>query len=134
MQNINTLTDIINFAAIWIDISVNLLSTFWANAPNWIKIFSIFLPIILFWISTQKREALMEIGDETTIVNAPYIRKAGHRSTVVGATDLFGNSIYTQPMAIGHGAKAGYGSIAIGANAGAGIQPNHSLDSTTPTE
>ena len=46
--------------------------------------------------------------------------KIGDRSVVIGATDARGNTILNQPMAIGNGACAGPGSIAIGANAGAG--------------
>jgi hypothetical protein len=47
----------------------------------------------------------------------------GDRSVVIGATDTNGNTILTQPMAVGYNAHAGPGSIAIGANAGAGVAP-----------
>jgi hypothetical protein len=76
----------------------------------------------------------MEIGDENVIIGAPYITKAGNRNVVLGATDLFGNCKYTQPMAIGYGAKAGPGSIVIGANAGAGIQTDRALAPTASTD
>jgi len=45
----------------------------------------------------------------------------GDRSVVIGATDSNGNTIITKPMAVGYNAQAGLDSIAIGANAGAGI-------------
>jgi len=44
----------------------------------------------------------------------------GDRSVVIGATDSNGNTILNQPIAVGYNAHAGPGSIAIGANAGAG--------------
>ena len=44
----------------------------------------------------------------------------GDGSVVIGPTDDRGNTIINQPMAVGRGAKAGPGSIAIGAGACAG--------------
>ena len=44
----------------------------------------------------------------------------GDGSTIVGATDNKGNTILNQEMAVGRGAQAGPGSIAIGAGASAG--------------
>ena len=44
----------------------------------------------------------------------------GDGSVVVGPTDSNHNTIINQSMALGRNAKAGPGSIAIGANAGAG--------------
>lgn len=46
----------------------------------------------------------------------------GEGSVVIGATDQFGNTIINQPMAVGRGACAGPGSIAIGAGAAAGSE------------
>ncbi|EKF9297375.1 hypothetical protein BOO91_20875 [Vibrio navarrensis] len=46
----------------------------------------------------------------------------GEGSVVIGATDQFGNTIINQPMAVGRGASAGPGSIAIGAGASAGSE------------
>jgi hypothetical protein len=37
--------------------------------------------------------------------------------------DAHGNTIINQPVAVGRGAYAGPGSIAIGAGAGAGMRP-----------
>ncbi|WP_157958604.1 hypothetical protein [Salinicola sp. CPA57] len=51
--------------------------------------------------------------------------QVGDRSVVIGATDERGNVILTNPMAIGHGARAGKGSIAIGSGAMAGVDQNH---------
>ncbi len=55
----------------------------------------------------------------------------GDRSVVIGATDSNGNTVITQPMAIGHNAQAGPGSIAIGANARAGVAPSTNVISDT---
>jgi hypothetical protein len=49
----------------------------------------------------------------------------GDGSVVIGATDERGNTIINQPMAVGRGAKAGPGSIAIGAGASAGSNLFH---------
>lgn len=51
----------------------------------------------------------------------------GDGSVVIGATDNRGNTIINQPMAVGRGAKAGPGSIAIGAGASAGSNLFHLL-------
>lgn len=65
----------------------------------------------------------LNVGDESVVVGrvAPNTR-VGNRSTIVGATDDRGNTILNTPMAIGHGAYAGPGSIAIGTGAGAGAK------------
>lgn len=60
------------------------------------------------------------IGDVTGTV--------GDGSVVIGPTDERGNTIITQPMAVGRGAKAGPGSIAIGAGASADSNLFHLLD------
>jgi hypothetical protein len=64
------------------------------------------------------------VGDNSVVYGrvSPNLR-VGNNSVVVGATDSNGNTIITQPMAVGAGAYAGPGSIAIGAGAGAGMRP-----------
>jgi len=52
----------------------------------------------------------------------------GDGSVVIGPTDNRGNTIINQPMAVGRGAKAGPGSIAIGAGACAGSDVLHLID------
>ncbi len=66
----------------------------------------------------------LDVGDESVVVGrvAPNTR-VGNRSTIVGATDDRGRTILNTPMAIGRGAYAGPGSIAIGTGAGAGARP-----------
>jgi hypothetical protein len=65
----------------------------------------------------------LSVGDESVVVGrvAPNTR-VGNRSTIVGATDDRGNTILNTPMAIGHGAYAGPGSVAIGTGAGSGAR------------
>lgn len=64
-------------------------------------------------------------GDFNTVYGNVPQNIHGFGNTIVGATDSHGNTIITQSMAVGFNAHAGPGSIAIGANAGAG-------QSTTP--
>jgi hypothetical protein len=61
----------------------------------------------------------LTVGDESTVIGLVK-GTVGNRSTVVGATDSRGNTVLNEPMAVGYGAQAGPGSIAIGAYAGAG--------------
>ena len=49
----------------------------------------------------------------------------GEGSVVISATDSHGNTIINRPMAVGRGAHAGPGSIAIGAGASAGSELFH---------
>ena len=83
--------------------------------------------------SVQKEEVMsgepvptpnLDVGDDSVVIGrvAPTTR-VGNRSTIVGATDDRGYTILNTPMAIGHGAYAGPGSIAIGTGAGAGARP-----------
>jgi hypothetical protein len=61
------------------------------------------------------------VGNDSVVMGrVPPNQVVGDRSVVVGATDDQGNTILTTPMAVGHGATAGHGSIAIGAGAHAG--------------
>ena len=52
----------------------------------------------------------------------------GDGSVVIGATDERGNTILNESMAIGKGAKASQGSIAIGSGASAGTDLFHLID------
>ena len=61
----------------------------------------------------------VRVGDDS-VVMGDVSGAVGDRSVVVSATDDRGNTILNQPMAVGHKAHAGPGSIAVGANAGAG--------------
>lgn len=61
----------------------------------------------------------INIGEDSVVIGN-VTGNVGNRSVIIGATDSNGNTIINQPMAVGYNAKAGPGSIAIGANAGAG--------------
>jgi hypothetical protein len=63
----------------------------------------------------------VDVGDDS-VVMGNISGCVGHRSVVIGPTDDRGNTILNQSMAVGHNAHAGQGSIAIGANAGAGSE------------
>lgn len=66
----------------------------------------------------------MKVGKDSVVMgNVGERANVGDRSVVIGATDSKGNTILNKPMAVGHGAKAGEGSIAIGAGANAGSSP-----------
>ena len=70
----------------------------------------------------------MKVGKDAVVIgNVPPNSQVGDGSVVIGATDSRGNTIINQPLAVGHGAQAGPGSIAIGAFAGAGIVPKQSV-------
>jgi hypothetical protein len=63
----------------------------------------------------------MKTGKHSVVIGSvPPNSNIGEGSVVVGATDSRGNTIINTPMAVGYGAKAGPGSIAIGAFAGSG--------------
>jgi hypothetical protein len=64
----------------------------------------------------------MKIGKDSVVMgNVPPNIQVGDGSVVIGPTDSRGNTIINQPMAVGRGAHAGPGSIAIGAFASAGV-------------
>ena len=64
----------------------------------------------------------MKVGKDSVVIgNIPSDSQVGDGSVVIGVTDSRGNTIIDQPMAVGRGAQAGPGSIAIGAFAGAGV-------------
>jgi hypothetical protein len=70
------------------------------------------------------REGRMKVGKDSVVYgNIPHNSEIGDGSVVVGATDARGNTIFNTSMAVGRGAFAGPGSIAIGANASAGMRP-----------
>jgi hypothetical protein len=52
----------------------------------------------------------------------------GEGSVVIGPTDNQGNTVINHPMAVGRGASAGPGSIAIGAGASAGSEIFHLIN------
>ena len=60
-----------------------------------------------------------KVGDDSVVIGETS-GPVGDRSVVIGATDNRGNTILNRPMAVGHKAHAGPGSIAVGADAGAG--------------
>jgi hypothetical protein len=73
------------------------------------------------------------VGNDSVVMgNVSPNAKIGNGSVVIGATDARGNTIITQPMAVGRGAYAGPGSIAIGAGAGAGMRPSDSGTGNQP--
>jgi hypothetical protein len=69
----------------------------------------------------EKKPQKLEVGEES-VVMGHVTGVVGKGSVVIGPTDCHGNVILTQPMAVGHGAKAGPGSIAIGYGAYAGVE------------
>jgi len=62
----------------------------------------------------------LDVGTDAVVIGR-VSGKIGEGSVVIGATDSRGNVVLTQPMAVGRNAQAGPGSIAIGANASAGV-------------
>ena len=63
----------------------------------------------------------MKIGKDSVVIgNVPADAQVGEGCVIIGATDARGNTIINTPMAVGRGAYAGPGSIAIGAGANAG--------------
>jgi hypothetical protein len=89
----------------------------------------------------------MKVGKNSVVMgHVPPNLEVGEGCVIIGATDERGNTIIDKPMAVGHGAQAGLGSIAIGAFSGAGILPQNiigeieeiqkllkSLEQTNPT-
>jgi hypothetical protein len=115
-----------------------------ANLPpgQRFKLFKLFLVLtfvfaiatLLLYAYTKKVEANVKLGSlpivgKDSVAIGRVTAPVGDRSVVVGATDSNGNTIITNPMAVGYNAQAGPGSIAIGANARAGV----SLDRSTGT-
>jgi hypothetical protein len=70
----------------------------------------------------------MKVGKDSVVIgNVPSNSQVGDCSVVIGPTNSRGDIIINKPMAVGHGAQAGPGSIAIGAFAGAGVDQQQSL-------
>jgi len=68
----------------------------------------------------DKKPQKLDVGKDAVVIG--HVSGAvGDGSVVIGATDERGNTIINQPMAVGRGAQAGPGSIAIGAGACAGV-------------
>jgi hypothetical protein len=61
----------------------------------------------------------LTVGNDSVVIG-DVTGNVGNGSVVIGATDNRGNTILNTPMAVGRGAFAGHGSIAIGAGAGSG--------------
>jgi hypothetical protein len=80
----------------------------------------------------QKQPELVVGKDSVVMGNIPPNTRVGDGSVVIGPTDNRGNTIINTPMAVGHGAKAGPGSIAIGANAGAGLKQGAPTETKPP--
>jgi len=77
-----------------------------------------------------QEDTAMKVGKDSVVMgNVPANLEVGDGSVVVGATDANGNTILNQPMAVGRNARSGPGSIAIGANAGAGLPTDLEKDS-----
>ncbi len=73
--------------------------------------------------STPNVEGAMKVGNDSVVMGAvPPNLEVGDGSTIIGPTDANGNTIITQPMAVGRNAQAGSNSIAIGAGAHAGSE------------
>jgi hypothetical protein len=71
------------------------------------------------------------IGKDAVVVGNVSADSIGDGSVVIGPTDNRGNTVINTPMAVGRDAKAGPGSIAIGAGANAG---GSTKDQTTVME
>lgn len=74
----------------------------------------------------ENKSRELKVGRDA-VVMGNVIGAIGDGSVVIGATDDRGNVILNQSMAVGYGAFAGPGSIAIGAFAGAGSNELFSL-------
>ena len=64
----------------------------------------------------------LKVGRDS-VVMGNVTGEVGDSSVVIGPTDEHGNTIIDKPMAVGRGASAGPDSIAIGATAYAGADP-----------
>lgn len=77
-------------------------------------------------------EKKLNVGKDS-VVMGDVSGNVGDRSVVVGPTDNKGNVILNKPMAVGHNAHAGPGSIAIGAGASAGTELFHLIEALRST-
>lgn len=96
-------------------------------------IWLIVVGVVLIAVSNYQRkvESLSDnkVGSDNTFYGRVPRGNYGDRNTIIGSTDDKGNTIITQPMAVGYNAHAGPGSISIGVNAGAS-EINENSDST----
>ncbi len=69
----------------------------------------------------------LKTGKDSVVIG-DVTGEIGEGSVVIGATDSRGNTIINRPMAVGRGAHAGLGSIAIGADASAGSDLFHLIE------
>jgi hypothetical protein len=69
----------------------------------------------------------LKTGKDSVVIG-DVTGEIGEGSVVIGATDSRGNTIINQPMAVGRGAHAAPGSIAIGAGASAGSELFHLIE------
>ena len=76
-----------------------------------------------FWVVQPWNTLVDEM--QHAVVIGDVSGEVGNGSVVIGATDDRGNTILNQPMAVGRDAKAGRGSIAIGAGASAALIANN---------
>ena len=72
-------------------------------------------------MENNNKEMRVIVGKDSVVIGN-ITGNVGDGSVVIGATDANGNTILNQSMAIGRNAFASEGSIAIGANAGAGSE------------
>jgi hypothetical protein len=79
----------------------------------------------------KKKKKKIRTGKDSVVIGDVQ-GDVGDGSVVIGPTDANGNTIINQPMAVGRGASAGPGSIAIGASAGSNVVNLLSLLKTHP--
>lgn len=81
-------------------------------------------PFVIFWGVKKQRRRGMKVGKNSVVMGqVPADAEIGEDCTIIGATDANGNTILNTSMAVGKGAYAGPGSIAIGTGAGAAGAP-----------
>jgi hypothetical protein len=73
------------------------------------------------------KDKKIKVGKDAVVIG-DVSGEIGNGSVVIGPTDDRGNTTLNQPMAVGRGAKASRGSIAIGAGASAGSELFHLID------
>jgi hypothetical protein len=81
-------------------------------------------PVVIFWGVKKQRRQAMKVGKDSVVMgNVPADAEIGEGCTIIGATDALGNTTLNTTMAVGKGAYAGPGGIAIGTGAGAAGAP-----------
>ncbi len=95
-----------------------------AAAKNYLSLAALGIIVVGVVVCLYVRSPSQSVGADAVVMgNVPSTMNVGNGSVVIGA-DAHGNTILNQPMAVGRGAQAGPGSIAIGAGAGAGMSGN----------